>query len=76
MGCQNLTAFWPVRARVAFLCVLGATNAVLPRAARERSEPIGGEHIAHAVWAELNKDNRQIRRSELGPLAGYLEEKA
>ena len=44
--------------------------------ARERSEPIGGAHIARAVWAELNKDNRQVRRSELGPLAAYLEEAA
>jgi hypothetical protein len=26
------------------------------------------------VWAELSKDNRQVRRSELGPLARYLEE--
>ncbi len=40
----------------------------------ERGEPIGGAHIARAVWAELNKDNRQVRLSELGPLANYLEE--
>lgn len=44
--------------------------------ARERGEPIGGEHLARAVWAELNKDNRQVRRSELGPLAAYLEEES
>lgn len=42
----------------------------------ERGEPIGGAHIARAVWAELNKDNRQVRLSELGPLANYLEEPA
>lgn len=42
--------------------------------ARERDEPIGGAHLARAVWAELNKDNRQVRRSELGLLAAYLEE--
>jgi hypothetical protein len=40
----------------------------------ERGVPIAGEHVARAVWAELSKDNRQIRRSELGPLARYLEE--
>lgn len=44
--------------------------------AYDRGEPIGGKHIARAVWAELNKDNRQVRRSELGALAGYLEEPA
>lgn len=42
--------------------------------AYERGEPIGGEHVARAVWAELSKDNRQVRRSELGPLGKYLEE--
>ena len=42
--------------------------------AREKDEPIGGRHIARAVWAELKKDNRQVRRSELGPLAHYLED--
>ncbi|MCB4768047.1 AAA family ATPase [Ancylobacter sp. Lp-2] len=35
---------------------------------------IAGEHLARAVWAELSKDNRQVRRSELGPLGRYLEE--
>lgn len=44
--------------------------------AYERGEPIGGAHIARAVWAELNKDNRQVRLSELGALANYLEETA
>ena len=42
--------------------------------ARDRDEPIGPRHIARAVWAELNKDNRQVRRSELGPLAVHLED--
>lgn len=42
--------------------------------ARDDGSPISGRHIARAVWAELNKDNRQVRRSELGPLADYLEE--
>jgi hypothetical protein len=42
----------------------------------ERGEPIGGAHVARAVWAELKKDNRQVRRSELGPLAVYLEEES
>jgi hypothetical protein len=36
----------------------------------------GGEitlaHIARAVWAELNKDSRQIRPSEMGFLAQHL----
>lgn len=39
----------------------------------ERGQPIAGEHLARAVWAELSKDNRQVRRSELGPLGKYLE---
>lgn len=39
-------------------------------------EPISAAHVARAVWAELNKDNRQVRRSELGALAKYLEESA
>lgn len=42
--------------------------------ARDAGDAISGRHIAHAVWAELNKDNRQVRRSELGALADYLEE--
>ena len=42
--------------------------------AREAGDAISGRHIARAVWAELNKDNRQVRRSELGALADYLEE--
>lgn len=42
--------------------------------AREAGDAISGRHIARAVWAELNKDNRQVRLSELGDLAEYLEE--
>ncbi len=30
-------------------------------------------HIARAVWAELSKNNRQVRRSEIGFLADYVE---
>jgi hypothetical protein len=44
--------------------------------ARDQGQPIAGRHVARAVWAELNKDNRQVRRSELGPLGRYLEETA
>jgi len=42
--------------------------------ARDDGGVINGRHIARAVWAELNKDNRQVRLSEIGPLAEYLEE--
>ncbi len=42
--------------------------------ARDAGDPISERHIARAVWAELNKDNRQVRRSELGALAEHLEE--
>lgn len=42
--------------------------------ASDDGEAISGRHIARSVWAELNKDNRQVRRSELGPLVEYLEE--
>jgi AAA+ superfamily predicted ATPase len=42
--------------------------------AREAGDAISGRHIARAVWAELNKDNRHVRLSELGALAEYLEE--
>lgn len=44
--------------------------------ARADGDAISGRHIARSVWAELNKDNRQVRHSELGPLAAYLEETA
>lgn len=35
---------------------------------------IGHGHVARAVWAELNKDGRQVRPAEIGYLAGHLEE--
>ncbi|WP_019960101.1 ATP-binding protein [Woodsholea maritima] len=41
--------------------------------AAARDEPLAPHHIARAVWAELNKDNRQVRRSELGALSVHLE---
>jgi energy-coupling factor transporter ATP-binding protein EcfA2 len=42
--------------------------------ASEAGEPISERHLARAVWAEINKDNRQVRQSELGALAEHLEE--
>jgi hypothetical protein len=42
--------------------------------ASDEAAPIAPRHLARAVWAELNKDNRQVRRSELGALAEYLED--
>jgi hypothetical protein len=42
--------------------------------AAEAAEPLSHEHLARAVWAELNKDNRQVRKSEIGFLAGHLGE--
>ncbi|WP_309663776.1 ATP-binding protein [Tabrizicola sp.] len=44
--------------------------------AAEGSGVIGLSQIARAVWAELNKDSRQIRTAELGFLAAYLEAKS
>jgi AAA+ superfamily predicted ATPase len=41
--------------------------------ARDDGGVITVRHIARSVWAELNKDNRQVRLSELGPLADHLE---
>ncbi|WP_020180056.1 ATP-binding protein [Methylopila sp. M107] len=35
--------------------------------------PLGYRHFARAVWSELNKESRQVRRSELGFLAEHLE---
>jgi hypothetical protein len=40
--------------------------------ARDVNGEISEEHLARAVWAELNKDNRQVRRSELGELVNHL----
>lgn len=44
--------------------------------AAEQDAPIAPCHLARAVWAELGKENRQIRRSEIGALAAHLEEDA
>jgi hypothetical protein len=44
--------------------------------AAETGQPIGLPHLARAIWAELNKDGRQVRRTEIGFLAGHLEEAA
>jgi len=41
--------------------------------AAEEEAAIAPRHVARAVWAELRKDNRQVRRSELGFLADHLE---
>lgn len=35
-------------------------------------EPVAHHHLARAVWAELGKENRQIRLSEIGSLAAHL----
>lgn len=42
--------------------------------AAEDDRPIAAAHVARAVWAELAKENRLIRRSEIGSLARHLEE--
>ncbi len=42
--------------------------------AAEAETPINPAHIARAVNAELSKDGRQIRKSELGHLADHLSE--
>lgn len=34
--------------------------------------PISLHHIARAAWAELNKDQRQVRKAEIGFLDAYL----
>lgn len=41
--------------------------------AKQDEQPIAANHLARAVWAELNKDNRQVRRTELGALAEHLD---
>ena len=41
--------------------------------AAEAGTPITPAHIARAVWAELMKDARQVRLSEIGFLADHLE---
>jgi len=42
--------------------------------AAEDGGAIAPPHLARAIWAELSKENRQIRRSEIGSLAPHLEE--
>jgi hypothetical protein len=42
--------------------------------AAEAGEPIDLQHIARAVWAELMKDGRKVRESEIGFLSEYLVE--
>ena len=42
--------------------------------AAEEECPISPHHVARAVWAELNKDNRPVRKSEIGYLSQYLED--
>jgi SpoVK/Ycf46/Vps4 family AAA+-type ATPase len=51
-------------------------NAALHAAylAADRGRPIGKREAALAVWRELNKENRQVARSELGALAACLED--
>lgn len=44
--------------------------------AAESEEAIAPCHLARAIWAELAKENRKVRRSEIGPLAMYLDEEA
>lgn len=48
-----------------------ATYAAVLAARDER--PISNRHLARAVFAELSKENRPVRQSELGYLAGHLE---
>lgn len=42
--------------------------------AAKADQPIAPCHVARAVWAELGKENRQIRRTEIGELAQYIAE--
>lgn len=41
--------------------------------AADEAAPIGYRHIARAVWRELGKDARPVRRSEVGFLSDHLE---
>ena len=59
------------RAPPAFPAARSTTPPSTPRCSpAEEAAPLAPRHLARAVWAELNKDNRQVRRSELGALAG------
>jgi hypothetical protein len=42
--------------------------------AAEDATPVAPRHVARSVWAELGKENRQIRLSEIGALSEHLEE--
>lgn len=42
--------------------------------AAEDETPLAPRHIARSVWAELGKENRQVRLSEIGGLGVHLEE--
>jgi SpoVK/Ycf46/Vps4 family AAA+-type ATPase len=42
----------------------------------EAGAPVARTHLARAVWAEINKENRQVRLSEMGALAHHLEGEA
>ena len=42
--------------------------------AADEGRAISYRHLSRAVWRELNKDSRQVRRSEIGFLANHLEE--
>lgn len=44
--------------------------------AAQADEAIAHKHVARAIWAELSKENRQIRISEIGSLARHIEEEA
>jgi len=44
--------------------------------AADNGGKVTGEYLARAVWAELAKENRQIRKSEIGALGVHLEEEA
>lgn len=41
--------------------------------AAEEGGPVRRRHVARAVWAELGKENRQVRRTEIGGLADCIE---
>lgn len=42
--------------------------------AAEEACPIAPAHLARAIWAELSKENRQIRKSEIGSLGRHLDQ--
>ena len=42
--------------------------------AAEASEPLSMRQLARAIWAELKKEPRQVRASEIGSLVEYLPE--